>query len=92
MTNKWPEGKFEKIKARAIGTYTFNSSGQFGENGPGSQHIGYVMTVDVESGSFSDHDVFYRMFFEEFPGTYYIGFDYTGTYVPFQEALFTIKE
>lgn len=89
---QWKEGAFEKLKARAIGTYQFFEAGQFGSQGPGPEDIGYVVAEDIEKGSFTDHDKFYTMFFEAFPGRYFIGFDYTGKFTPYQETLFTTKE
>lgn len=89
---KWKPETLTKIKAIALGTYQFSKPNQFGPNGPQPEHIGYVFSEDIETGSFTDHEKFYRMFFEEFPGTFFIGFDYTGTFTPYQEPLFTLEK
>lgn len=84
---KWKKGGFERIKARAIGTYQFSKSKEFGENGPGPDDIGYVLTKDRNT-SFGENEVFYSIYFEKFPGRRFIGFDYSGKFEPFQEVLF----
>lgn len=77
---------FEKIKSRAIGDYVFKD-GQFGEDGPTSKDVGYVLAVEVNDNEMESRaETFYRVYFENYPG-YYIGFDYTGTYTPFQGEL-----
>lgn len=87
----WKEGTFEKVKARAIGTYQFNKSGQFGNKGPGPDDVGYVVGQGLNN-SFGENEIFYTIFFEDFPGSYYVGFDYTGTFTPMQEPLFTLEK
>lgn len=90
---KWNKEKFEKLKARALGTYQFTSSGQFGSDGPGPEDIGYVIIQDVDLNEMDSRgDIIYKMVFEDYPGTYYIGFDYTGTFEPYQKPLFTTEK
>lgn len=87
----WKEGAFEKIKARAIGTFKINKPGGYGSKGPGPEDVGYVVAQNLNN-SFGENEIFYTMFFEDFPGSYYIGFDYSGVFTPYQETLFTTEE
>lgn len=86
---KWKEGSWEKLKARALGTYIFLPN-QFGEHGPQPEHIGYVITEDFNVNDMdSVAEKFYRVVFEEYPGQFFIGLEYSGTFTPYQKQLFT---
>lgn len=91
MTKSWDQEKFEKLKSRALGTYHFIDN-QFGPNGPQSSDTGYVLTEDMNVNDMEPAEKFYRILFEDFPGTYFIGFDYTGTFEPYQKPLFTTEK
>jgi hypothetical protein len=93
MRKEWKPETLAKVKARALGTYQFDKPNQFGPDGPQPEHIGYVFTEDYNVNDMdSVYEKFYRMFFEEFPGTFFIGFDYTGKFSPYQEELFTTEK